>query len=273
MINNENALMMVNDFRLPTDVKASEVDMQIDDMDCDLDGLHFSFPRIKIPGGGVTQFEAPSDNPEKPNYLPQIVGIILLNHDTNAYWKEGSEYDMNVSPECTSINGKTGFGAPGGACITCPLNQYGTDPNGGKGKACKNMRSLYILQDGSPMPINLILPPTSRRPFADFVQNAFVLRNRPIWASLVKITLKKESQGGNNYSVAEFERLADFTGEKLLEVKEYAKAIRQSIKEMLEQRAINAEGRNESEETYTDVSDAEVSENGEAFTITDATTE
>lgn len=273
MMNNENTLMVTENFRIPTDTKSSAVDMKIDDIACDLEGLNFSFPRIKIPGGGVTQFEAPSDNPEKPNYLPQIEGIILLNHDTNGYWLSGSEYDMNVSPECTSVNGKTGFGNPGGACATCPYNQYGSDPNGGKGKACKNMRSLYILQDGSPMPVNLLLPPTSRKPFTDFCQNAFIMRNRPMWASIVRITLKKESQGGNNYSVAQFERVADFEGEKLAAVMEYAKGMRQNIVDMLEQRAINAESRNESEDTYTDVSDAEVTENGEAFTITDATAE
>ena len=30
---------------------------------------------------------------------------------------------------------------PGGACALCELNKFGTD---GKGKACKNMRHLYI---------------------------------------------------------------------------------------------------------------------------------
>lgn len=77
--------------------------------------------------------------------------MILYNHDTCAYWPEGSEYDDNVTPLCSSVDGKTGYGAPGGVCATCALNQYGSVEKG-KGKACKNMRNLYILRSGEHMP-------------------------------------------------------------------------------------------------------------------------
>lgn len=259
---NENSLMLLNDFKVPSATN-TVVEEPIDDLN-DFEGIMMSFPRIKIPGGGSTQFEIPSDNPQKPDYLPAIEGIILFNHNTNAYWEEGAEFDMNASPKCSSTDGKTGYGTPGGACVDCPYNQYETDPNGGKGKACKNMRSLYILQNDKLMPINLLLPPTSLKAYSTFVQNAFIMRNRPLWGSLVRIELRKETNGANNYAVAVFTRLGDFTGEKLAEIKNYAISARASINEMLQQRAINTENRNESLESITEVIEVEGTE-GEPF--------
>ena len=119
------------------------------------------------------------------------------------------------------------------------------------------MRSLYILQNNAVMPINLLLPPTSLRAFADFARNAFIMRKRQPWGSLVRIELRKESNGSNNYAVATFRLLGDFTGEKLAEIKEYALAARASIVDMLEQRAINTETRNEPLESFTEIVDNE----------------
>lgn len=73
-------------------------------------------------------------------------------------------------------------------CQLCEMNQYGTDQSGGKGKACKNMRTLYILRSGEAMPIQLSLPPTSLSPFSEFVNMAFataaVLHGRQSWRSV-----------------------------------------------------------------------------------------
>ena len=99
------------------------------------------------------------------------------------------------------------------------------------------MRMLYILQDGAYMPLQLALPPTSIKPYKNFVNMAFALRNRPVYGSLVKITLKPVSSNGFDYSVAVFNRVRDFAGEELTAVKTYAEGFRKMVKEMLEQRA------------------------------------
>ena len=150
--------------------------------------------------------------------------------------------------------------------MDCPYNQYESDPNGGKGKACKNMRSLYILESGKPMPINLLLSPTSLKAYSNFVQSAFLMRNRPIWGSLIHIELRKETNGPNNYAVAVFKLLGDFTGEKLAEIKRYAIEARAGIKEMLEQRAINTEERNEPIESFTEIDDGNEND-GDSFSV------
>ena len=236
--NNENAMVeTAKDFILPA---MMENDCAAMDVSEDYEGLRLSFPRVKIPAGGSLQFEIPSDDPENPDYTKYIEGVILYNHDTGAYWPEGSEYDDTVTPLCSSVDGKTGYGAPGGVCASCALNQYGSVEKG-KGKACKNMRNLYILRSGEYMPMLLSLPPTSLRPYSDFVSTIFAARRRPIYAGVVQIGLKRVDNGSNTYSVATFRLLSRLEGEKLLQIKQYADGFREQIKNMNQQRAMEAE--------------------------------
>lgn len=241
--NNENAMMETKkDFILPAMVEDDCISVDVSE---DYEGLRLSFPRVKIPGGGSLQFEIPSDDPENPDYTKYIEGVILYNHDTCAYWPEGSEYDDNVTPLCSSVDGKTGYGAPGGVCATCALNQYGSVEKG-KGKACKNMRNLYILRSGEHMPMLLSLPPTSLRPYSDFITAAFATRRRPIYSGVVQIGLKRVDNGSNTYSVATFRLVQRFEGNDLLQIKQYADGFREQIKAMNQQRAMEAElGNNE----------------------------
>lgn len=219
-------------FLLP-DMAAGEFDQE--DIAEDMDGLSMGFQRVKIPGGGVLTFEMAGDDPENPEYVKNITGVILYNHMANAYWPEGSEYSADTPPECRSADGKTGFGSPGGNCAACLLNQFGSGPEQ-KGKACKNMRMLYILRSGEMLPLQLALPPTSIRPYNDFAKTAFVLRGRASYGSLVEIGLKKQESGGFVYSVATFRKIRDFDGEELAQVKAYAATFREQAKKIVEQR-------------------------------------
>ena len=142
--NTENTLMETNNFTLP---EMLEGDFSNEELADDYAGLQLSFQRVKIPGGGSLQFEIPGDDPENPDYAKTIEGVIIYNHQASAYWPEGSEYDDTVTPLCSSVDGITGCGTPGGSCAMCELNKYGTGTdskgNPSKGKACKNMRHLY----------------------------------------------------------------------------------------------------------------------------------
>jgi hypothetical protein len=131
---------------------------------------------------------------------------------------------------------------PGGTCAVCALNRFGSSENG-KGKACKNMRILYLLRDGEYMPLQVTLPPTSIKPFNDFYSVAFASRRRGICGSIVQLGLKRIENGTNTYSVATFRKLYDFTGEQLAQVKAYAEGFREEIKRILLQRAENAANR------------------------------
>ena len=231
-----NTSMEPINFQLPAVVDSS---FTSEDLADDMDGLQMSFQRIKIPSGGNLVFEIPTDDPENPNYEKTIEGVLIFHHDANAYWPEGSEYDENTAPLCSSLDGKLGIGEPGGHCAMCAMNQYGTASEG-RGKACKNMRMLYLLQSGECVPIQISLPPTSLKPFKNFINQAFLLRRRPSYGSVIQIGLRKENTGGNDYSVATFRLVENFEGEQLVQIRSYAEGFKEQIKLTLKQRAETA---------------------------------
>lgn len=221
------------DFVLP---EMGDSDFSSEELAEDRDGFTMSFPRIKIPAGGVLQFELPTGDPQHPDYSPTLTGVILFNHASCAYWPEDDEYNDDVPPLCSSVDGKQGYGEPGGVCETCALSQFGSAGNG-RGKACKNMRVLYLLRSGEFMPLAINLSPTSISPFREFLNQGFVFRNRATYGSLVEIGLKRQTNPeGKDYSVATFKRLGDFHGDQLAAVRKYALSFREQIRGMNRQR-------------------------------------
>ena len=250
-------------FVLPAMVESC--DFTAEELAEDMDGLSMSFSRIKIPSGGGKFFEIPTDDPDNPESATTLEGVILHHHAHCAYWPVSNEDDEDNKPLCSSYDGKVGIGEPGGACATCQLNTFGTAAKGA-GKACKNMRVIYLLRSGEYLPIQINLPPTSIKPFKDFYSKAFALRRRAPYGSIVRIGLKQESNGKEDYSVATFRRIADFSGEKLLQVKAYANNFKDQLKLIMEQREKAAE------EQYDDLCEIGGSNelpltSGESFTI------
>lgn len=235
MYNNQNNTLVEQErFMLPAAMPEAEFTQE--ELAEDMEGLQISFPRVKIPAGGALQFEIPSDDPENPDYERNLVGVILFHHPNNAYWPEGSEYDENTNPLCSSVDGKLGIGEPGGSCTACALNRFGSAAEG-SGKACKNMRVLYLLRSGEFMPLQVTLPPTSLKPFREFMNQSFMLRRRAAYGSVIQIGLKKMSNGKDDYSTATFRRLYDFSGEELAQIRAYADGFKEQVRMMLQQRA------------------------------------
>lgn len=249
---NNTALMETEKFVLPA-MAEGEREFTAEELAEDRDGLAMNFQRVKIPAGGVVQFELPSDDPENPDYAKTLTGVVLYNHATCAYWPEGDEYDDNVSPLCSSVDGKQGIGTPGGLCSCCVLNTFGSASDG-KSKACKNMRVLYLLRSGEYMPLQLTLPPTSIKPWGSFLNQSFLARQRATYGSVIQVGLKKMNNGANDYSVATFRRLYDFSGEDLAQIRVHANNFREQIKLILQQRAAMNEEQNDDGCDYVDAS-------------------
>ncbi len=237
------AMMERTPFLLP-DVAANNDGFTKEELAQDIEGLQLGFQLVKIPSGGQLQFELTGEDPDNPAYARYLEGVILYSHNANAYWAGGKNDSENTPPDCQSMDGKIGYGCPGGLCADCAYNRFGsdTDPKGtGRGKACKNQRIIYLLRSGEVMPIQLSLSPTSLRPYSDFVNAAFVARRRGVCGSVVQIGLKKRSNGKDDYSVATFRRLYDFTGEELAQIRAYANSFKEQIEMILAQRAENIE--------------------------------
>lgn len=196
----------------------------------EMDGLGaIPFDTIKIPSGGGLAFELPGETDDTPTTAPAITGIIVDHHPINAHWE--TEYDgSNNPPDCASFDGKVGLDTGSGElrqCASCPFNQFGSDPKGGNGKACKNMHRIYILLSGQPIPMLLILPPTSLAAWRNYIGKKIVVRGKRPWMVMTKITLKREKNAnGIAYSQAVFTKVADFTPTECATIKPMAEAFK-----------------------------------------------
>lgn len=168
----KNELAVIDNFELSTNTDIMEA--LIEELGED---AKIPYDRVKIPSGGTTAFEVPSDDPDNPDIEKEIEGIIVYAQKINAYWKDAYSGD-NTSPDCSSNDGKVGVEFETGEihkCVDCPFNEFKSGPNG-VGKACKNMRRLYIIRTGCTLPIVLTLPPTSLRAYEDYVGRQIVTK-------------------------------------------------------------------------------------------------
>tara|TARA_R100001086_G_scaffold75323_2_gene36404 strand:+ start:836 stop:1576 length:741 start_codon:yes stop_codon:yes gene_type:complete len=158
---------------------------------------------VTIPAGGATAFEI-ENNLGESELAREIRGVIVHWNERRAYWKTRMEDHMegdDKSPDCSSADGKTGSGDPGGSCLKCPMAQFGSAING-KAQACNAQRMLYILRPNSIMPIMLRAAPTSIAPSKKYLFG-LAADLIPYWAVETVITLERV---GNNpaYSKLKF---------------------------------------------------------------------
>ena len=181
-------------------------------MEEELDGLSLVLERIKVPSGGTTVFELPSEGSNEPETIRDFTGVILYHHPVFAYYKD--EYTGGKEPpDCGSFDGVNGEGDPGGACIKCRFNQFGTGVNGSK--ACQNRRLLYILREGEVFPIMLSLPTGSLKEFTRYIQRLLSKGLRPARV-VTKFSLKKElNKKGAPYSQVQFTLARSLAAEEM----------------------------------------------------------
>lgn len=166
--------------------------------------------QIKVPSGGGIAYEVQGDDDDDADPMKEIQGVIVFTHRLSGYWPGsfGSAKDAKDKiPVCSSMDGKTGFRPDTGEvieCETCPYNQYGTGVdekgNPSKGKACKNMRRIYLMMDGDPNFYLLSVPPTSIKDVNK--QLAKILASgTPYTGMIVSLTLEKtQNSNGVAYS-------------------------------------------------------------------------
>lgn len=173
-------------------------------------GTGISCRKIKVPSGGLLAYEVEGEDRNDVEYMKEIHCVILYNHLMNAYWPNpyGTSKDENKLPVCSSLDGKTGVNIDTGEarqCDFCPYNDYGTgvDRNGARtaGKACKNMRRIYLMKSGDPNVYLLTVPPTSLKDVKEQLDKALSKARLPLWKQVVTLSLEKAAnKAGTEYS-------------------------------------------------------------------------
>jgi hypothetical protein len=147
----------------------------------------FNLDRIKMPSGGGLAWEV--QTLEGPEPQKTLTGIIVYHRDVRTFWRD--EYSgQGNPPDCSSDDGITGYGDPGGDCSSCPLAQFDSGRNGGQ--ACKQQKQVFLLMGEGMLPAVLNLPPTSLRPYRDFMlrlgSNRILYRHVEVTIGLEKVS-------------------------------------------------------------------------------------
>ena len=170
-------------------------------MSDELGGMDVSFDRVTIPSGGGMAFELPGELPGETDAVKDFTGVILFHHPLFTFYRE-TYNGGNNPPDCGSHDGMTGVGLPGGDCMGCPYNQFGSGVNGGK--ACKNKRRIYLLREGELIPLLLTLPTGSMKEFSVYIKR-LLAKGKKSASVVTRFSLKKTSNaGGITYSQAQF---------------------------------------------------------------------
>lgn len=195
----------------------------------EMNGLTVAFEQIKIPIGGMTFFEMPGEDPEKPETFKEFSAVILHHHVMRAYYKE-KYTGGNNPPDCGSFDGIEGTGEPGGICENCACNKFGTGENGAK--ACKERRRLYLLLEGQMFPMVLSLPTGSLKDFSRHIMRCFAKWGK-CSAGITRFSLVKAvNKGGIAYTKVHFRMERPLTEAEMVKIEPMVmnvKAISQTL--------------------------------------------
>jgi hypothetical protein len=174
--------------------------------------------RVTVPSGDVTDWKIPSTL-GKDERVEEIQMIVVHWSPSRVYWP-GTELS-HEPPHCWSTDGIAphpdglygDFGDYAGqnpivdvigrgqirSCARCPMNAWGSNPKGGKGKACKEQRLLFGLRPGSMLPILVSVPPTSLKPVRNSILELSATYQCHISSLVLGFSLTTKSNGKNDY--------------------------------------------------------------------------
>lgn len=193
--------------------------------------------RIRIPGSAGKRWEIPTLG--EPDMSPTVEGIIIANQRVRTWWEKDlndKTREAGAPPDCSSDDGITGLGAWGkngdrghnGDCATCPMAQFGSDPKhadgeGGGRQWCREARLLYILPEGRVLPMVVVLPPSSLRPWKQYLQRMSASAI-PYYGVVTSIGLEQKAEPVE-HSVATFSTVSILDRDQRAVVRQYQESL------------------------------------------------
>jgi hypothetical protein len=154
---------------------------------------------LKVPSGGGKSWEL--EGPEGERSERELLGVVIHFNQARAYWQDAYSGE-GKEPDCSSSDGITGYGDPGGQCVTCPMAAWGSAGGGSRAQACKSMSRVYVMLEDDLLPHLLQVPPSS---LAIWKKYRLRLGTTPYWKCLTRLTLDKAvNRAGIAYSQVGF---------------------------------------------------------------------
>jgi hypothetical protein len=145
--------------------------------------------------------------------------VILADVFDHAFYDKPYDPDVINPPACFAISKHEGEMEPSttspvmqsDTCSTCPMNEFGSAPNG-KGKACRNGRRLLVasMVNGVPDTENLAIvniSPTSLKGYSRYAKGLATVKKLPLWAVVTRLGFDEEA--AYPQVVASFESVLD----------------------------------------------------------------
>jgi hypothetical protein len=161
-----------------------------------------NLPRIRIPSGGGLALRI--DTPAGEESVKEATGVIISWRRARVYYQMPAGRGGKKPPDCSSTDGLTGIGDPGGECRNCRHARFGSavGPSGAPtaGQACKEVRQLLILLPGKVLPHLLNVPPTSVKAFTQYTMT-LLSAQVAYWAATTRIIVEKATnESGVEYA-------------------------------------------------------------------------
>lgn len=129
----------------------------------------------------------------------EIECVIIASAAEMVYYTTAYDSDVRSNPACYAIGDcRSEELAPypdstekqSEDCKSCPNFQWGSDPKGGKGKACKERRRMALFPaDGSAELCLLSIPSMSIKNFSNHARECVAATGKPLYAAITKIKL------------------------------------------------------------------------------------
>ena len=226
---NEIMTLAPNQVVLPSSNDVGELLAELADIGEDLE-----LGRVKLAASGMPIFEIIEMGADESDTAKSIDAVILFYQKQNVRWPEDASVGGQL-PICRSNDGIRGYDQDGMTfdCATCPMNQFGSAPGGGKG--CKNTVVLYLLRpaDGERqadlLPLKLQLPATSIQAWNRY-RTALAMRGVKMSAAVTQLSVKKVSnKAGVAYGEAVFKLQGKLPVELANDMTAYAEAFKQQV--------------------------------------------
>lgn len=183
-------------------------------------------PKLKIPGAGGRVWEVATPNGVVGVQELEVV-IVITFGNRKAWWAADTDSaDSKQPPNCASNDGIVGFGnhsfdqdpkhaSTSHDCLTCPMNQFGSERKNERGKDCKDFSLLMVFTHGTFLPLNLKIPATSLKALKRYLLQDLASIGLDSWNVVTRLKLTpKDGEGNQKYSLVEFSLVKPLEGEE-----------------------------------------------------------
>jgi hypothetical protein len=196
------------------------------------------FKRVKVPSGELNSWMVTRSGEDQA--VKEITGIMVAWKARRSFWL-GGEPDGSA-PDCSSLDnrhpvpggifsptGERGAQNPSGKCVNCPMAQFGSDPKGGRGAACKEQRLLFLVVPDALFPIVIHVPRTSIKGVTEFMMDLMNARKKYHQVEVGLTLVKDKNKANQEYNKIKIRKIRDLEPGECDATKLYGTEIRALI--------------------------------------------